>query len=210
MSSLHIFEIFTSIQGESTLAGLPFCFIRLAGCNLRCRWCDTVAAQDVSGEVMAISRIVDRVKQSDLKHVCVTGGEPMVQNGTPRLLEQLLNSGFTVTLETNGSQDLATVPSGVRKIIDIKCPSSGMDRHNRLANLAALNPGDEIKCIIAHRQDYTFAREMFRKYLSDFTGPVLFSPVYEMLKPGELANWILSDKLPVRVHVQLHKILGTP
>ena len=206
---LSVFEIFSSIQGESTFVGLPFVFVRLAGCNLKCSWCDTPKAQILeSAKRISPAEITANVLDFGLKHVCITGGEPLMQDATPSLCELLLKEQFIVTLETNGSLDISRVPAGVIRVMDLKCPSSGMSDYNNLNNIQFLTSKDEIKLICACREDYEFAINLIRGSLRDFQGSILISPVWERLNPADLAKWVLSDRIPVRVHLQLHKILG--
>lgn len=159
---------------------------------------------------MDIEKIVQSVVALGLRHICVTGGEPMLQQNCCLLLETLIKEGFVVTLETNGSIDLKKVPDFVYRIIDIKCPSSGMSQHNLRDILDNLRKNDEIKFVIANRDDYIFAYKITKENLAHFSGPIFFSPVVNKLKPAELANWIISDRIPARVHLQLHKILDIP
>ncbi|MBN1879156.1 radical SAM protein [bacterium] len=207
---LQVIEIFESIQGESSFVGLPFSFIRLAGCNLNCTWCDTRENLNRPCVEMRIKSIVQRVIDGGMKHVCITGGEPLLQTGCYPLMTELLNEGMTVTLETNGSIDISEVPPDVHRILDIKCPSSGMADRNHWNNLLLLQNNDEIKFIINDRGDFEFARQVYNRYLQQFTGPVFMSPVHDHLEARELASWILSDNIPFRVHLQIHKILNLP
>jgi len=207
MTDLRISEIFQSIQGESSFAGLPFTFIRLSGCNMNCSWCDTPGSISATGKLMKIVNIVDATRKAAISFVCVTGGEPMLQKGCCKLLESLIENEFTVTLETNGSLNLDEVPAAVHKIVDVKCPSSGMSEHNNLHTIDCLTSRDEIKFVIANREDYQFACNYLLSDLCGFKGPVFFSPVTDRLDPAELANWVLSDRIPARVHLQLHKLL---
>ncbi|HPQ41414.1 MAG TPA: radical SAM protein [bacterium] len=207
MISLKIHEIFESIQGESSFAGLPFVFIRLAGCNLNCAWCDTPDARGTDGTMQHVEDVLTAVARSGMSHVCVTGGEPLLQMHCIHLLRCLVEHGYVTTLETNGSLDIGVVPAGVIRILDVKCPSSGMARLNRLENLDVLTERDEVKFVIGDRGDYEFARRIFNENLRNFKGPVFVSPVSGALSPEHLANWVLSDKIPLRVHLQLHKII---
>lgn len=204
---LFVYEIFQSIQGESSFAGLPFTFVRLAGCNLKCRWCDTVDSISAVGKRYTVQSILERIETSGLKHVCITGGEPLAQTECIDLLDRLVRSGFITTLETNGSLDIRNVPPMVHRIVDVKCPSSGMESCNRYENLNLLDERDEVKYVIADRDDYVFASDSYSKHLHNFKGTVIFSPVLTLLKPQDLAKWVLSDRIPVRVQIQLHKML---
>lgn len=203
---LKVNEIFTSIQGESTYAGVPCFFIRLTGCPLRCSWCDTEYAF-YEGKNYLIEELVKEAKKSNCKYVEVTGGEPLAQKGTIKLLEALLEENFEVLLETSGAFSIDDVPKKVIKIVDIKCPGSGMSDKNLWDIFEKLQPHDEIKCVIANKNDYEWAkneltnRELFNR------NNILFSPVKESLAPKDLAAWIIEDKLPIRMQVQLHKII---
>jgi len=204
--SLSINEIFVSIQGESTWAGLPCVFLRTTGCPLRCRWCDTEYAF-YEGKRWRLDDLVDEACRHGVDLVEITGGEPLAQPGTPALAETLLRRGKTVLVETSGSLDISVLPAGAHAIMDLKCPSSGELEHNDLGNLDRLRPGDEVKFVIGTREDYDWAAEMVRDH--DLAGrcPVLFSPVWNELELEKLAQWILADGLPVRMQLQLHKIL---
>jgi 7-carboxy-7-deazaguanine synthase len=203
--SLAINEIFFSIQGESTWAGLPCVFLRTTGCPLRCRWCDTEYAF-YEGTRRHLSELVEEACRHGTPLVEITGGEPLAQPGTPALAAALLGRGKTVLVETSGAFDISVLPEGAHAIMDLKCPSSGEQQRNDLANLARLRPGDEIKFVIGTREDYDWAAAMVAAH--DLTRwPVLLSPVWGELEPETLAQWILADVLPVRLQLQLHKIL---
>lgn len=204
---LNVSEIFYSIQGESLYAGLPCVFIRLAGCNLRCSYCDTRYAHD-GGTAMSLPDILDRVNKFSCPLVEITGGEPLLQDAAPALVEALLEKGYQVLMETNGSIDVGRVSGQCIRIVDIKCPGSGHAHQNDLKNLDRLGPHDQIKFVLTDRTDYEFARDLiFRKWHGTFPAPILFSPVSGRLEPAVLAEWILADHLNVRLHVQMHKIL---
>ena len=205
---LRIIEIFESIQGESSFAGLPFTFVRLAGCNLSCAWCDTAYAIAHSGNEIEMNDILHRISSAGMRHVCITGGEPLCQNASIDLMRELVQRGYVVTLETNGSLDISEVPHGVHRIIDVKCPSSGMCERNRWENLRQLRDSDEIKFVIQDRNDFDYAQNTFRRFLQSFTGPMFVSAVHGKLPPETLAKWVLSDRIPFRVHLQIHKILN--
>ncbi len=211
-STLRVVECFVSLQGESTFAGLPCAFIRLAGCNLRCAWCDTAYAwEPEAGEERPIPELVAWAEDSGVPMVEVTGGEPLLQAATPELLRRLQAAGFTVLLETNGAVPLDRVPPGVHRIMDRKLPASGMADRHLAANYQLLTPEDEIKFVVADALDYDFMRreiETFR--LPERTPKLLASPVWGRLEPAELAAWILRDRLPVRFQLQLHKIIWSP
>jgi len=204
--ALEVSEIFHSIQGESSWSGLPCVFIRLTGCNLRCAYCDTTYAYE-QGRFMEIPDILERVRELRCDLVEVTGGEPLVQPDTPPLICRLLDAGHTVLLETNGSMDIGAVDSRCIRIVDIKCPSSGMAKQNDLRNLKKLGARDELKLVIANRQDYEFARNLLSS-LPAVQYKINFSPVFGVLDPRTLAEWILEDRLAVRLNLQLHKIIG--
>jgi 7-carboxy-7-deazaguanine synthase len=203
---LRVNEIFHSIQGESTHAGRPCVFVRLTGCNLRCEWCDTAYAFHV-GDSMSVEEVVVRVEAFGCSLVELTGGEPLLQPDSIELLRTLVARGHDVLLETGGSVPIEDVPEGVGRIVDIKCPGSGESGRNRWENLDALRPGDELKFVIAHRADYEWAVEVLRSRALNEKSPVLFSAVHDSLPAGELARWVLDDRLPVRLQIQVHKIL---
>lgn len=205
---LKVNEIFYSIQGESTFAGWPCIFIRLTGCNLRCRYCDTRYAYE-EGDDIPLESILAKVKGFDCKLVEVTGGEPLIQDETPDLISALIKNDYTVLLETNGSQDITKIDNRCIRIVDIKCPSSGMYKETYWKNLDYLSPHDQLKFVIANREDYLYAKNVLdspgikgRKKLI-----VNFSPVFKEMGLKELAGWILADHLKVRLHFQLHKYI---
>lgn len=208
---LKVNEIFVSIQGESTRAGLPCVFIRLTGCNLRCSYCDTTYAYE-EGTLMEIGTIINKVKGFNCQLVEVTGGEPLIQDGTPELIRALLDDGHTVLLETNGSQNISMVDRRCIKIMDIKCPSSNEETHNDLKNLNRLNQGDELKFVIADIRDYDLAVETLAMIPVDKRGTVHvnFSPCFGRIEPHILSEWILRDKLNVRLNLQIHKYIWPP
>jgi 7-carboxy-7-deazaguanine synthase len=221
-----ITEIFKSIQGEGTRAGLPCVFVRLTGCNLRCTWCDTAYAF-YGGTKMELEEIVARVRELGsnsgdatlrVSLVEITGGEPLLQPETPELMRRLLDLGFTVIVETSGERLLSLLPREVIKIVDVKCPDSGEADTFREENLEALSPDDEVKFVIGSRRDYEFAREFTARHgLVERVREVLFSPVFADpagtwagQNPRELAEWILADGLTVRLGLQLHKFIWDP
>ena len=207
---LRVNEIFFSIQGESTWAGCPCVFVRLTGCNLRCQWCDTEYAF-YEGRHFSVEQIADRVQDYQCNLVEVTGGEPLLQKGVHALFGLLLDRGFTVLVETSGERDLSLVDPRVVKIADLKCPSSGECSRNRLTNIEYLSPRDEIKFVIGNRLDFDWARETIRCYqLTQRVKAVLMSPVFGALSPADLANWILEERLAVRMQLQLHKHIWSP
>ncbi len=204
---LNVNEIFYSIQGESIYAGLPCAFVRLTGCNLRCHYCDTQYAYD-AGKETEMGVILEKVASFQCPVVEITGGEPLMQEETPILIEKFLDTGYRVLLETNGSFDIGKVDSRCIKIVDIKCPSSGEKEKNDLNNLGRLQPHDQVKFVIGNHEDYIYAKE-----ITDSIGSVLpldqilFSTVSDNMDPAILAKWLLDDKMNVRLHLQLHKIL---
>lgn len=204
-------ELFASIQGESTHSGRPCFFVRLAGCHLRCRWCDTEYAFS-GGRVLSIDECVREASKAGLDLVEVTGGEPLLQKSVYGLLAELADCGFQVLLETSGSVPIDGVDPRVLRIVDWKCPGSGMAERNRPEVLEALKPGDELKLVLADRRDYEWAREQLRGEGRRIPRgvPVLFSPVHGELPPASLAAWILDDRLPVRLNLQVHKWIWGP
>jgi 7-carboxy-7-deazaguanine synthase len=205
---LKINEIFYSIQGESSYAGRPCVLVRLTGCNLRCSYCDTRYAYE-EGEDLEIGEIINRVTSYRCRLVEITGGEPLIQNGTPLLIQMLLDLGFEVLLETNGSMDISVIDNRCVKILDIKCPSSGEAKRNYLENLKRLQPNDEIKFAIGSKEDYDYAKNIlsFMNRANGNIKPPLLSPVYGRMNPELLAQWILADHLDVRMQIQLHKVI---
>lgn len=205
-STLRVTEIFHSIQGESSRAGLPTVFVRLTGCPLRCVWCDTAYAFS-GGEALPIDQILQRVGTFCCATVCVTGGEPLAQKGCLALLNALCDAGYAVSLETSGALDIGGVDRRVARIMDLKAPGSGEQEKNRWENLELLTPGDELKFVLASREDYDWAVSACRQRRLFERCPVLFSPVQGKLDPALLAQWILDDRLPLRFQLQLHKVL---
>lgn len=203
---LSISEIFFSLQGESTLAGKPCLFIRLAGCDLRCAWCDTSYALE-SGTRMTLSRIMEEVRKYPVQLVELTGGEPLLQENSYRLMGLLLDEGRKVMLETGGHRTIAEVDRRIKIIYDIKCPGSGMSDRNMWENLLLLKPSDEIKFVIASEADYNWAVKRISEYSLGSRHEILFSPVAGILNPRDLAEWILRDNLPVRLQLQLHRLI---
>lgn len=205
---LKVNEVFYSIQGESSWAGYPCVFVRLTGCNLRCAYCDTQYAYD-EGEELAIGDIVGQVAEYHCPLVEITGGEPMLQVETPHLITNLLDKGYRVLLETNGSLDVNPVDHRCVKVIDVKMPTSGEAHRNYLHNLDVLNEKDELKFVIGSSDDYDYAKEVINLIPQRVLEKIVvnFSPVFSTLLPGVLASWILKDHLAVRLNLQLHKIL---
>ncbi len=204
---LKISEIFFSIQGESTFSGLPCIFVRLAGCNLRCNYCDTSYSYEEDYSEMTIETAINEIKKFDSKRIEITGGEPLLQEETPLLIDKLLENGYTVLLETNGSIGLDNLNSKVIKIIDIKTPGSGCEDSFNKNNLKFINSSDEVKFVITDRTDFEWAKETIEKHQLHCKANVLFSPVSGKLDPGDLSEWILQDGLDVRLQLQLHKII---
>ncbi|MGB6524958.1 MAG: radical SAM protein [Candidatus Acidiferrales bacterium] len=223
---MFITEIFKSIQGESSYAGLPCIFVRLTGCNLRCKWCDTAYAFH-GGTRHSLDEVLSRVRElskarngaaGEVRLIEITGGEPLLQPETPELARRLLGEGYTVLIETSGEKDVSTLPREVVKIVDVKCPDSGEFGTFRLANLEALEQKDEVKFVIASRRDYEFARQFLAEHgLAERVHEILFSPVFAdpegtwpAMDARALAEWILADNLPVRLGLQLHKFIWDP
>ena len=205
--TLLVNEIFHSIQGESLSAGRPCVFVRLTGCNLRCTYCDTAYAYD-EGSAFSIGEIVSRVKSFSCPLVEITGGEPLLQDETSELIRRLIASGYEMLIETNGSLDISQLHPECTRIMDIKCPSSGMSSKNRMENLSQLTDRDQLKFVIGDASDYDFAKNILSALPTGFPQDhVLFSPVFGILPPAALSDWILRDRLSVRFHPQLHKII---
>ena len=203
---LRISEIFHSLQGEGLFTGERTAFVRLTGCPLRCSYCDTQYAF-TGGEWVSIEEILGTVSGLDVHHVCVTGGEPLAQRDCLLLLASLCDAGYSVSLETSGALDLSAVDPRVVKVVDIKTPASGEADANLWENLEHLGDRDQIKLVICDREDYLWAVEQIGEHRLDRFGTLLFSPAAGSLSPQELAEWILRDRLPVRLQVQLHKLL---
>jgi 7-carboxy-7-deazaguanine synthase len=202
---LTVNEIFYSIQGESTYAGKPCVFVRLTGCDLRCSWCDTPYAFN-EGQKMSIDAVLQQIDRYESPLVEVTGGEPLLQEDVYPLMERLVDSGRTVLLETGGQVDVSRVPVAVIKVMDVKCPGSGESDKVEWANIDRLGSRDQVKFVIQDRADYEFARDIVSRHALDRRcAAVLFSPVHGVLDPKDLSEWILADRLPVRLQLQLHK-----
>src|SRR6516162_7060854 len=206
---LTVDEIFYSIQGESTRAGQPCVFVRLTACDLRCTWCDTAYAFH-EGRKMSLDEVVRVVDEYACPLVEITGGEPLLQDDVYPLMERLLADGRTVMLETGGHRPIDRVPAAVVKIVDVKCPGSGEADKNEWRNLSVLAPHDEVKFVIADRADYEFARDVVLWKIPSHPGAILFSPVHGVLDPKLLSEWVLADRLPVRLQLQLHKLIWHP
>ena len=206
MTTLRIFEIFYSLQGESSRVGLPTIFIRLTGCPLRCSYCDTEYAFKGGGN-MTLDEIMQQIAEYGTRYVCVTGGEPLAQKGCTELLTLLCDNGYQVSLETSGAMDLTPVDTRVKVIMDVKTPGSGEVDKNRWENLPLLKAGDEVKWVVCSREDYEWARQMMTEHPFPANCDHLFSPSFHEVSGETLASWILEDHLQVRMQLQLHKIL---
>ena len=207
---LTIYEIYASVQGESTHVGRPCVFVRLAACNLRCVWCDTPYAF-TGGRKMSQDEIVTEVARHRCRLVEITGGEPLVQPAVHDLMARLVAEGYDVLLETGGHMPIDEVPDDVVTILDVKCPASGEAAAMHWPNLDQLSARDEVKFVIQDRSDFDYARDVVNRYrLADRTAAVLFSPVHGVLDPAELARWILTDHVPARLQIQAHKYIWTP
>ncbi len=206
---LRVTEIFASIQGETSYAGLPFAFVRLTGCNLRCRYCDTTYAYD-GGDEFSLEEVVSRVKLFGIPRAMVTGGEPLLQPEAPALVTALLDLGWAVLVETNGTVSLEGLDRRAVKIMDVKCPGSGEDRRMLWENFASLTPRDEVKFVIASEDDYRYARDVIAKYKHGRDFQVLLSPAFGLLPPERLAGWMVGDALDARFQLQLHKLVWDP
>lgn len=207
LARLRVSEVFYSLQGEASTTGRPTTFVRLTGCPLRCSYCDTAYAFQ-GGESLSLDQILEKVSAYPAKLVTVTGGEPLAQPECIALLQSLIEAGFSVSLETSGALPIHSVPSEVSIVLDLKAPSSGEMHRNLYDNISALALKDQVKFVLADRADYDWARFKISEYeLISRVGEVLLSPVYEALPPRQLADWVLSDGLAVRVQIQLHKLL---
>lgn len=206
MGTVKVCEIFTSIQGESSYAGVPCTFIRTTGCNLRCSYCDTVYAYD-EGTELSEDEIIDKIRAIGLKTVEITGGEPLLQEGVFPIIKRLIDSGYSVLIETNGSQDIKGIDTRAIIILDIKTPCSGMSDTLMLSNLDLLKPEDEVKFVITNREDYGWAKNFIEEHSLMGRCKVLFSPAFGMLDPRSLSRWIIDDRLDVRLNLQLHKYI---
>jgi len=210
MASVDVAEIFESIQGESTWAGLGCFFVRLAGCNLRCGYCDTPESLKSGQQQVGVADVVHQARASRMPLIEVTGGEPLLQTEFPALVEALLEiRDRTVLIETNGSVDISCIPEGAVAIVDVKCPGSGTGDSFDMENLKRLRPADEVKFVLTGREDYDWAREFVREHaVTKRVVAVHFSPVGGQLDAAELGEWIVDDGLPVRLQMQLHKLIG--
>jgi 7-carboxy-7-deazaguanine synthase len=208
--SLSLIEIYESIQGETSLAGCMTSFVRLAGCPLRCRWCDSAFSFE-RGKSVTLSSITAAIEHYGWRYVCITGGEPLLQPAVIPLLEALVLKKYVVSLETNGALSTARVPNAVRVILDVKCPQSGMSEKNDWSNLSRLRPYDEVKFVIADRLDYEWAKQVIAQHaLFAKVEQVLLSPVFGELFPEDLVTWMAEDNLPARLNLQIHKYIWEP
>ncbi len=206
---LKVTEIFASVQGETSYSGFPFAFVRLTGCNLRCRYCDTTYAYD-SGEDFPLEEVVSRVTAFGLTRVCVTGGEPLLQPEAFALVKTFLDRGQEVLVETNGTIPLAALDPRAVKIMDVKCPSSGEDRKMMWDNFRCLTERDEVKFVISSPEDYRYAKEVSARYRREKKWVILLSPAFGFLPPEKLAGWMVGDGLDARFQLQLHKLVWGP
>ena len=206
MAQLKIFEIFYSLQGESSRVGLPTIFIRLSGCPMRCHYCDTAYAFQ-GGSMMDMDDIMETIKKYNTRYVTVTGGEPLAQKEVLSLLKVLADQNYDVSLETGGGISIKEVDPRIKIILDIKTPESGEEKKNHWENLNLIHAKDEIKFVLCSREDYDWAKKILDQYKLTEKCHVLFSPVYQKLNATDLGNWILEDQLPVRLQIQLHKLL---
>ncbi|GHS93174.1 7-carboxy-7-deazaguanine synthase [Planctomycetales bacterium] len=207
--TLRVYEIYRALQGETSRVGLPCVIVRLAGCDLRCAWCDTLEAANVgAGKEMTVADIARAVEPLGTRLICLTGGEPLLQKNTPALAAYFAGAGYTVQVETNGAKPIAPLREPIIRIMDIKCPASGMSRQCDFNNLADLRPTDEVKFVIATRDDYEYARQVIENY--NLRAGVLMSPLtgpQSEIAPALLAEWMLYDDLDARLQLQLHKII---
>jgi 7-carboxy-7-deazaguanine synthase len=208
-NTLVINEIFFSIQGESTRAGQPCVFVRLTGCDLRCSWCDTAYAFE-EGTAMSFGNILTKVKSYNCKLVEITGGEPLAQEHVLSLMQRLCDDGFEVMIETGGHRDIGKIDPRVKRIMDIKCPGSKMDKRNRWDNIPLLTANDEVKFVLADYADYEWAKTILQQYQLPSRCTVLFSPVFGSLNNRELAEWMLRDNVKATYQLQLHKYIWDP
>jgi 7-carboxy-7-deazaguanine synthase len=206
---MKVCEIFTSIQGESSFAGMPCTFIRLTGCNLRCSYCDTSYAY-YGGQELAVDEIIKEVKGAGINLVEITGGEPLLQKEVLHLSKRLVEEKYTVLVETNGSQSIKEIDRKAVVILDIKTPGSGMSKEMDFSNLDYIKNSDQIKFVITNREDYEWAKEIIQRYSLIEKCHILFSPAFGILPPENLAKWMISDKVKIRLNLQLHKYIFSP
>lgn len=206
---LKVTEIYQSVQGESSLVGIPCTFIRLTGCPLRCRWCDTVYSFQ-GGLEKSMMEIIEEVEKWTPRSVELTGGEPLAQEGTTLLAEELLARGFRVLIETSGSEPIDTLPKEVHVVMDIKCPGSGMESHNLLSNLDHLKTSDDLKFVVSSKSDFDWSVDFVRKHALTGKVNVLASPAWGLVDPKDLVSWILDSEVPFRLNLQIHKYVWGP
>ena len=206
---IRIVEIYVSVQGESTWTGLPCVFVRLAGCNLRCTWCDSEFTF-TGGEYRSIEAIVAEIQEIGIDLVEVTGGEPLAQRQCGALIQALMDAGHTLLVETSGSIDISVVPEGAHVIMDLKPPGSGEVEKNDWANIDRLRPGDEVKFVLTSREDYEWSRDVVIRHRLATRVNVLFSTAFGVLNPAQVSDWVCADKLPVRLQLQMHKYIWPP
>ncbi|MEM9445087.1 MAG: radical SAM protein [Verrucomicrobiota bacterium] len=208
--ALVVNEVYVSVQGESTFAGLPCVFVRLTACDLRCSYCDTEYAF-YEGKKRLLENILEEIRSHQIPLVEITGGEPLLQKNVLPLMKVLCDEGFDVLIETSGAHDISQIDSRVHCIMDLKCPDSGMEGRNRYENISCLKMKDEVKFVIASRNDYEWSRQKVREFeLQDKVRTVLFSAVFGKCEPQALVEWIVEDKLPVRFQLQMHKFIWEP
>ncbi len=206
LNHLRVNEIFKSIQGESTYAGTPCVFVRLTGCNLRCSYCDTTYAYE-EGIDMSVNEIINKIEDYSCKNVCITGGEPLLQKNIYKLINLLKSKSYRIFVETNGAMNIDLLPGNIIRIMDVKCPDSGMNKEMDCRNLERLRGDDEVKFVMSSKKDYAWAKRIVRKHDLPHKTNVLFGSAYGKLKPKTLAGWILKDRLNVRLQLQLHRII---
>jgi len=204
--TLYITEFFKSIQGESTLSGVPTAFVRLSGCNLRCKYCDSAYTFE-RGEEFSLNEVMDQVEKMNCPYVCITGGEPLLQQNVYTLCHELAIKGYKVSIETNGSLHIKERPDCTKFVLDIKCPSSGEEKKNIFENLPILQPEDEVKFVLSDKKDYLYAKHIIEKYNLTNKVIVLLSPVFRILEPRHIVEWMLENDLNVRLNLQLHKVI---
>jgi len=209
MTSLFVTEIYKSVQGESSFAGLPCSFIRLSGCPLRCRWCDT-SYSFKEGNALLIGEILKKIKELQVPLVEITGGEPLAQENCSQLIDELLANNYQVLLETGGSLPIQSLPPKTHIIMDLKCPGSGMADKNLFENISFIKPTDEIKFVVASKSDFLWSKEIIAKYNLTEKAQLLFSPAWGLVKPQDLVEWLLESSLPARLNLQQHKYIWSP
>lgn len=208
--NLNIIELFASVQGETSFTGLPTSFIRLAACNLRCTWCDTTYSFG-RGESFSIKAIMDKMDEFGCRHICITGGEPLLQENVYPLMAQLCDKDYILSIETGGSLCTSKIDPRVHIILDVKCPGSGMQHKNYWPNLNLIRPIDQVKFVIQDASDYAYCKQICQEFkLFQKTKEILLSPVHGILNSQELVKWILEDRLNVRLNLQIHKFIWSP